>query len=437
MMTETTVSIRSAQRLRLGLVAIALAAGCSQQLMPTPNIYLRSTKDCFDDVPEHFRNNKVEVLYVTDRARTGEKHDRCAYGADRSDSLAYGLCTVAIGRNVSWPDLVRESRSKTRWTNLALSCEAIRELGRLPDTPVPVVRVDGALRDDPAAIAEAEAAREAFAGLVAERVARSPERKHAYVFIHGFNNSFEDAAFIAAELWHFLGRRGVPMIYTWPAGRSYAYDRESGEFTVFHLKQFLRGLASCPSIEKVHILAHSRGTDVLLTALRELHIAYKAAGQSGGSDLKLGNVVLAAADLDLQVVRQRIVAERLPLLPERLTVYASPTDRAIEAAEWLFKSGRRVGELRPDDMTPKMRQNLGHLTNMSIIQARVGGSFIGHDYFHSSPAVSSDLILMLRDDRGPGAEHGRPLTKHFDNFWEIGDEYPGPAKGKSPAAARR
>ena len=71
---------------------------------------------------------------------------------------------------------------------------------------------------------------------------------------------------VIAELWHFLGRQGVPILYTWPAGfgglRGYTRDRESGGFTIFHLKQFLRLLASTPELEELNIIAHSRGTDV-------------------------------------------------------------------------------------------------------------------------------------------------------------------------------
>ena len=100
---------------------------------------------------------------------------------------------------------------------------------------------------------------------------------------YGYNNTFEDGTFVIAELWHFLGRQGVPILYTWPAGffcrlRGYNHDRESGEFTVFHLKQFLRIVASTPGLEQLHLVAHSRGTDVLTTALRELFIETWAAG---------------------------------------------------------------------------------------------------------------------------------------------------------------
>ena len=66
------------------------------------------------------------------------------------------------------------------------------------------------------------------------------------MFVHGFNNDFDDAAFTLAEMWHYLGREQVPLLYTWPAGRGgpsgYIYDRESGEFTVYHLKRLIRAL---------------------------------------------------------------------------------------------------------------------------------------------------------------------------------------------------
>jgi hypothetical protein len=49
--------------------------------------------------------------------------------------------------------------------------------------------------------------------------------------------------------------------------------------------------------------------------------------------------------------------------------------------------------------------------------------FYRHRCFHTSPAVSSDLILILRDSRGPGAANGRPLIRRSDSFWEIRDNY--------------
>ena len=49
---------------------------------------------------------------------------------------------------------------------------------------------------------------------------------------------------------------------------------------------------------------------------------------------------------------------------------------------------------------------------------------IGHSYFYSNPAVSSDVILILRDNFDPGAENGRPLIKMGPSLWSITDDYP-------------
>ena len=63
-------------------------------------------------------------------------------------------------------------------------------------------------------------------------------RKAAYVYVHGYNNTFEDGVLVIAELWHFLSREGVPILYTWPAGagsglRGYTHDREWGSSPSF------------------------------------------------------------------------------------------------------------------------------------------------------------------------------------------------------------
>ena len=51
------------------------------------------------------------------------------------------------------------------------------------------------------------------------------------------------------------------------------------------------------------------------------------------------------------------------------------------------------------------------------------GDKYGHSYFRNAPTVSSDVVLMLRDDFDPGTP-GRPL-EHIDlNFWSIPQGYP-------------
>jgi len=409
-------------------VALAAVAGCSQQLMPTPNLFAHSETNPFAEVPPALQTSDVDVLFVTDRAETKDKKGKPQFGFGRSNSLSYGSYVVGIGKDVSWSDLVRESRTQSRRIQLPFSRREIRVLGCFPATPPKRSLVNGVVIDDPVDAGQAAAARAGFCKEIARRIAQYPSQKEAFIFIHGFNNSMDDAAFVISDLWHFAGRRGVPIAYTWPAGKGYAYDRESGEFTIYHLKQFLRTLASCPELEKVHIIAHSRGTDVLLTALRELNIEYTAAGKQARSELKLGNVILAAADIDLDVATQRIGAERLYFLPERMTLYVSDSDRALGAASWLFDSRHRLGDARDKDLSAAQQKMLENVQQVQVINAKIGGGGIGHDYFHSNPAVSSDVILILRDNRPAGEKNGRPLTRGAGGFWEIRDDYLLPKK---------
>ncbi len=233
-----------------------------------------------------------------------------------------------------------------------------------------------------------------------------------------------------AQLWHMMGRSCVPIVYTWPANpalgplRGYLYDRESSEFTVHHLREFLRLLASCPDLERVHVLAHSRGTDIAVSAIRELHLQARARGAETREELKLGNVVLAAPDLDLQVSLQRLRPDFVNRAASRVTFYVSEKDQAIGISQWLFSSIARFGQLRSDVLSEGQRSALrsGVIDVIDAKVSRLGPH--GHSYFIDNPAVLSDLILVLRDDRPPGAEHGRPLVRRDDGFWEIRDGYP-------------
>jgi esterase/lipase superfamily enzyme len=240
---------------------------------------------------------------------------------------------------------------------------------------------------------------------------------------------FEQAVLDVAGFWHFLGRQGVPIAYTWPAGRGgalrgYTYDRESGQFTIFHLKQFLRLLASCPQLRKIHVVAHSRGTDVAASAIRELFIESRGAGGHPNLRLKIGNLVLLAPDIDVSLASQRFAAEGIGLGLDRLTIYVSQNDRALDASNWLHSGLRRVGQSTIDDLPVELRGRLENAIVADIVDVRVPSGLLGHTYAQSSPEASSDLILLLRDNRDPGRENGRPLERLAPRYWVINEGYP-------------
>ena len=105
-------------------------------------------------------------------------------------------------------------------------------------------------------------------------------------------------------------------------------------------------------------------------------------------------------------------------------MYVSKNDKAIGLSNWLFKSRRRLGQLRPEDLDDADRALLARVDRVDIIDARVKTGGLGHSYYHSSPAISSDLILLLRYGADAGSDQ-RPLTEVIPNYWVIDHEsYP-------------
>jgi esterase/lipase superfamily enzyme len=404
-------------------------------MMETPNIHLDPNRDFYGDLHEDLKSTEVPLFYVTDRAP--EENEECCglqYGYERSSSLAFGSAVVDLGVDITWEELAEASRMQRRLRPVKLELRDVTEITRTPDLPLPAKEVEGRIVEEPGLAAQLAESREAFRRVLARQLELTP-RKEVFIYVHGFHNSFADAAFAMGELWHFLGRIGVPIIYTWPAGYSglfgYTYDRESSEFTVYHFRSLLKLIASYPEVEKIHLIAHSRGTDVAVAAVRELTIEARAAGVDPRKKFKIHNLILAAPDLDVQVATQRIVGDRLSMSVERFTVYTSPEDKAISIASRLFASPRgRVGTLGQEQLAGATlaqveysTANIAFVNFESAVDAMFTGADYGHSYFRDAPTVASDLVLMLRDDLDPGTP-GRPLKPLGPHFWRVPPGYP-------------
>ena len=410
--------------------AVLVLAACSgtRALMPAPNYYQgEQSPPLFTDLPEELRSSKIDMLYVTDRHPETDEDGRMFYGYQRSNSLAFGSAIVSLEPEISWEELERLSLAEERSPEITMEFTSVEEMGRFPKTPWPLERTDEGLQLRPDVAGELHEVESEVQTELRRRLELSP-KSEVLMFVHGYNNQFDDAAKTLAELWHFLGREYVPLLYTWPAGRGgirgYTYDRESGEFTIFHLKNTLQLLAGMPEIEKIHIVAHSRGTDVLSAALRELLLVSRAAGNNNLEEYRIENVILAAPDLDLDVALQRLAAETLSEEVGEVTFYTSKSDRALGAAAALFVSRARMGMIGLESVDKSRIADLKVLEGLSFVDLKKRADSTGHGYFHSSPEASSDLIMTLRYGLKPGAESGRPLNQLGPIFWSIEPGYP-------------
>lgn len=417
--------------LALGLVL--MAAGCARtvdSLSRAPNLYDAYNFYPADEVPEAQRTVTPNLFYVTDRRPVESPGLWTRYGHDRSDAMVFGQSTIRFGDDMGWDDLVAFSARANPRQKVALRVERNRELVRFPATPLPFARSGGQTQVVPEARAEYEGRTGAMQQILAGELRRS-RRPEVVIFVHGFRTTFDDGQATLADIWHFAGRGMVPIQYSWPADNpgafGYFQDREAGEFTVFHLKQFLTMLAGIETLQKIHIVAHSRGADVTTTALREMIIAERAAGRDPRRTLKIDNLIMAAPEIDFGVVRQRLIAERFATAFGRITVYMNKRDNALALAQTLM-SGVRMGRMSIRDMDERVRDTFRLMGNVDFIDVERPGNSISHSYFRENPAVVSDIVLILRTSAAPGGPD-RPLQQLEANFWALHSDYPDPEEG--------
>ena len=405
-----------------------LLVGCSSapKLMPTPNIYADGGSYPESSVRPGLKSNKVDLLFVTDRAPETTADGTLKYGIGRSASVGFGSAIVEIGNDLSWQELVEMSETSSRSTSPPVRVTSRNELGRFPATPHAFLVVDGKVREDPEVQAEYDRVASQFRREINRRMSQTGSNE-VHIFIHGFNNSFDWAAVSFAELWHFLGRQGVPLLYSWPAAHGglfgYFVDRESGEFTIYHLKNLIRLLASFPEVERINLVAHSRGSGVAATALRELIIEARAAGLNPREQFRIENLILAAPDVDFDIVRQRFMAEKIGPAFGQLTVYTTESDKALSLSQTLM-SGTRFGQIRATDLGEQEQAIFSIVKNVAFIDVLGVHGFIGHAYYLGNPSTSSDIIRIINNGSRPGSPE-RPLTHRMLNFWEMPVDYPG------------
>jgi len=338
--------------------------------------------------------------------------------------VGVGSAIVEIGKDLSWQQLVGISQTASRKTSPPIQVVSRNELVRFPPTPHAFLVVDGKAQPDPKVQAEFEHAASQFHQEVIRRMIETGENE-IHIFIHGFHNSFDKAAVSLAEYWHFIGRRGVPLLYSWPAAHKgmfgYFIDRESGEFTIYHLKNMIRLLSSFPEVEQINILAHSRGTDVATSALRELIIEARAAQRSPRELYKIENLIMAAPDLDFDIVRQRLMAEKIGPAFGQITVYTTETDKALGFSQTMM-SGTRFGRIRESDLGEREQAIFSVIKNVAFINVEGAKGFSGHGYYLNNPSTSSDIIQVINTDTMPG-DPQRPLTHKMLNFWDMPEDY--------------
>jgi esterase/lipase superfamily enzyme len=302
----------------------------------------------------------VRVYYGTNRAPSGDLKPARFYGNARGE-LQYGYLDVTI------PQVHQEAQLETqpRWIEYTLSTDKATMRGHyvLLDKVVPLPKDE-------------------FARSLHQQV-NDTRSKDVFIFVHGFNNSFEDSARRVAQLAYDLDFDGTPMLYSWPSQASataYAVDEATVGISGRRMADFLETVVTQSGAQRIHLIAHSMGNRALIEALQ----TYLARRAPENRQHIFGQIVLTAPDVDRDYFTDAI--QSLTGSAERVTLYASDNDYALRSSQ-LIHGAPRAGTA--GDVIVK-------LTGLdSIDMSAVPADALGHSYFAANSGAIFDMFRLL------------------------------------------
>lgn len=221
------------------------------------------------------------------------------------------------------------------------------------------------------------AALEPQPGEAATAFAEGLRGRESLLFVHGYNQTFENAAYDVAVLGDAIGFRGNVALFTWPSRAGlldYGYDRESA---LIARDPFADALAATTQDPLARACISSR-----IPWARSSHskpCACIATGMARGPRSPRRDRV-RGPDIDADVFRAGL--EKLGPIREKMTVITATNDRALDLSRRLA-GGDRAGAL-----PAKALDGLG----IRVIDATdFASGFIRHDVFVSNADVRAAI----------------------------------------------
>jgi esterase/lipase superfamily enzyme len=317
----------------------------------------------------------INLFYATDRNFTNTSKPADMYGGERAD-LDYGFCNLSIPQN--------------------------HELGQLESPSV----FKFEFKDNPErhiVLLNVNRFREENFFVTLNSIIQYAHDRRAFVFIHGYNVTFNDAARRAAQITFDLQFKGIPILYSWPSkGEEIKYpsDESNIEWTEFHLEEFLFDLVQYTSFETVFLMAHSMGNRALTKVLARILPKLE--------NNVFKDIILIAPDIDADIFKN-VIAPKLIGNASRITLYASAVDKALKASQ-KYHAYPRAGD---------SGEGLVLLKGIETIDAtNINEGFIGHSYYAENRSIISDIFYLFRDGKNASDRFGlQPVDSRSGRYW--------------------
>jgi len=332
------------------------------------------------DAAPRAEKGRYTVWFGTNRDPVYERRSLTGFSSDRSETVHYGWCRVAIPESHTigsigsswWKRLITRTDDRLKLLKLTTFAEAAY-----------------------------------WDAIAAALRARQGDERDAVVFVHGYNVSFHDAALRTAQLGFDLGVAGVMAFYSWPSKgtlQGYPADEATIEASEGFISDFLTHMAERSGARRVHIIAHSMGNRGVLRAIDRIATAAARRTQT-----PFDQIILAAADVDQDTFRRLSVAYQR--VARRTTMYVCSKDRAVEASHWLHDFPR-AGLSPPVLVVPGI--DTINVSNLDL-------TLLGHGYVAEARELLTDIHALLRDGSPPAQRFGlRKMTSPAGDYWVVG-----------------
>ncbi|WP_374844526.1 alpha/beta hydrolase [Paenochrobactrum glaciei] len=208
-----------------------------------------------------------------------------------------------------------------------------------------------------------------------------PANGSVMIFVHGFNNTFEDSVYRFAQIVHDSEAKVAPIIFTWPSRASifdYNYDKDSTTYSRDALEEVIRSAAAHPKVKDITIMAHSMGTWLTMESLRQIAI------RDGRIMPKVKDIILASPDLDVDVFSQQwlVMQKKAP----KMTIFVSRDDRALSVSRRIAGNIDRLGQINPAVEPYRSALEATGIAVIDLTKLKVGDR-LNHGKFAESPEV--------------------------------------------------
>lgn len=338
----------------------------------------------------------VPVYYGTDRARV-PNDKRVDYGADRGRRLELGRAMVSVPKAHEVPQVERPWAVTIPYFNYKVYQQAEDPKKHF-------------ILQEIRTMSEAD-----LMALVKERLAKSARFKdHAFVFIHGYNTSFDFAVYRAAQIAYDIKFDGAPFVYSWPSGggiASYTYDRESSAQAEPYFTDFLKMVTQKSGAKNVSVIAHSMGNQLLLRVLQDLQ-------RTRPEGVNISQIIFAAPDVDRDSF-ETIASQLKDFATGGITLYTAANDRALSVSKRFYGGVPRAGDVPTGG--PLVVPGIDTIDATAVSMDSLG---LHHSGYAESNALLQDIGLLIQTgERPPGKRVPilQQITTSKGDYWR----YPG------------